>query len=58
MHIILNDGSGILLNTKSKRKIIIKTTLVHKPQGTQARKMLLLVVWNLQQTTMISFESS
>ena len=47
MHIILNDGSGILLNTKSKRKIIIKATLVHKPQGTQARKMLLLVVWNL-----------
>ena len=33
MHLILNDGRGILLSTKSKRKILMKATLFYKPQG-------------------------
>ena len=38
MHFILNDGSGILLNTKSKRKILIKSALVYKPHWDSRKK--------------------
>ena len=40
MHLILNDGSGIPLNTKSKRKILIKAALVYKPHwGLRKKKV-------------------
>ena len=40
MHLILNDGSGIPLNTKSKRKILIKAALVYKLHwGSRKKKM-------------------
>ena len=38
MHLILNDGSGIVLNTKSKRKILIKAALVYKPHRDLRKK--------------------
>ena len=38
MHLILNDGSGIPLNTKSKRKILIKAALVYKPHWGSSKK--------------------
>ena len=38
MHLILNDGYGILLNIKSKRKILTQATLVYKLQGGSRKK--------------------
>ena len=38
MRSILNNGTGIPLNTKSKRKILIKAALVDKPQGGSRKK--------------------
>ena len=38
MHLILNDGSGILMNTKSKRKILIKAALVYKLHWVSRKK--------------------
>ena len=38
MHLKLNDGSGTILNTKSKKKLLIKDALVYKPQGGSRKK--------------------
>ena len=40
MHLFLNTGSGIVLNTKSNRKIQIKAALVYKPYwGSRKKKV-------------------
>ena len=62
MHLILHDesgirhASGIRLNTGSERKILIKATLVYKPQWGSRRKKSQLVAQNLQHGESGSFE--
>ena len=49
MHLILNDGSGIPLNTKSKRKILIKAALVYEPHWGSNKKV---VAYSLEFTVL------
>ena len=38
MHLVLNDGGDIPLNTISKRKILIKAAMVYKPHVDMRKK--------------------